>query len=255
MSLRDRVVVITGASSGIGDALARVLATEGCRLGLVARRSDRLHALAAILKRAGTTVEWLPCDVEDRSQVRDVVGILAERLGPVDVMIANAGVFRKTPADTLDVSGCELMVRVNLLGLMYAWAAVLPGMLERKNGHLVAISSLASYKGLPGSAGYCATKAAVNAYAESLRLDLRPRGVQVTTVCPGFVRSEMTAVNRYRMPGLLEADQAARLIVRALARRRAVYNFPWRTTLLVKAARWLPDWLVRRLAPKEPPTS
>jgi short-subunit dehydrogenase len=253
MSLGGKVAVITGASSGIGDALARVLASEGCRVGLLARRTDRLEALANILRHAGRTAEWAACDVTDRDGLRAAIGSLEERLGPTDLLIANAGVFRKTPPETLDVPGCELMVRVNLLGVMYAFEAVLPAMLGRGGGHLVAISSLAAYKGIPGSAGYCATKAAVNAYLESLRLDLRPRGVAVTAVCPGYVRSEMTAANAYRMPALLEADTAARLVVRAIKRRVAVFNFPLRTTLLVKAARWLPDWLVRRLAPKDPP--
>jgi len=136
------------------------------------------------------------------------------------------------------------MTRVNFLGVVFAIEAVLPAMLERRSGHLAAVSSLGAYKGMPGSAGYCATKAAVNTYMEGMRIQLRRRGVAVTTLCPGFIRTPMTAVNTFRMPFLMEPEQAARRIVRALRQRKKVYNFPWRTTMLVKFSQWLPDWLL-----------
>jgi short-subunit dehydrogenase len=119
-------------------------------------------------------------------------------------------------------------------------------MLERRRGHLAAVSSLGAYKGLPGESGYCASKAAVNTFMEGLRIQLRDRGIAVTTICPGFVRTPMTEVNQFSMPWLLEPDQAARKIVRALSRRRKVFNFPWQTTLLMKLTNWLPDWVLER---------
>src|SRR5262249_37898510 len=112
--------------------------------------------------------------------------------------------------------------------------------------HLSAVSSLAAYKGLPGESGYCASKAALNVYMDGLRVQLRHRGIRVTTLCPGFVRTPMTAPNKFHMPWLVEADYAARQMVRALRRRRKVYNFPWQLSLLMKVTRWLPDWLVAR---------
>jgi short-subunit dehydrogenase len=138
------------------------------------------------------------------------------------------------------------MFRVNVLGVVYAIDAVLPDMLRRGRGHLVAVSSIGAYKGLPGESGYCASKAAVNTYMEGLRIHLRDRGIAVTTVCPGFVRTPMTAVNRFHMPWLLDADEAARRIVWAIRRRKKVYNFPWQMSLLTKATRWLPDWMIAR---------
>jgi len=119
-------------------------------------------------------------------------------------------------------------------------------MLGRGRGHLAAVSSLAAYKALPGESGYCASKAAVNFYMEGLRIQLRHRNIAVTTICPGFVRTPMTAVNKFHMPWLLEADEAARRIVQALQRKRKVYNFPWQTTLLMKLSCWLPDWMLAR---------
>ena len=134
------------------------------------------------------------------------------------------------------------MFKVNTLGVVYAIEAVLPEMLQRGKGHLAAVSSLAAYKGLPGESGYCASKAAVNVYMNGLRIQLRTRGINVTTICPGFIKTPMTAVNTFYMPGLMEADQAAALIVRALARKRKVFNFPLVLTRLIKFTRFLPDW-------------
>jgi short-subunit dehydrogenase len=171
---------------------------------------------------------------------------LADILGPVDLLIANAGVGMPTLLDPLNVADVEAMFRVNVLGVVYAIEAVLPAMLQRGRGHLAAISSLGSYKGLPGESAYCASKAAVNVFMEGLRIQLRERGIAVTTVCPGFILTPMTAINEFHMPWLLQPDEAARRIVRALRRRRKVYNFPWQTTLLMKLTAWLPDWIVAR---------
>jgi short-subunit dehydrogenase len=141
----------------------------------------------------------------------------------------------------------ETMMRVNFLGVVYAIEAVLPAMLQRGQGHLAAVSSLAAYRGIAGKSGYCASKAAVNVYLEGLRVQLGNRGIAVTTLCPGFVRTPMTADNRHAMPFLLEADEAARRMVRALERRRKVYNFPWQSALVMWLAARAPDWLLARV--------
>jgi short-subunit dehydrogenase len=191
-------------------------------------------------------------DVGDRGQTSAAFGVIAQHLGPVDLLIANAGVGMPTRLDPLNVADTETMFRVNLLGVVYSIEAVLPDMLRRRTGHLAAVSSLAAYKGMPAESGYCARKAAVNVYMEALRIQLRPYGVAVTTICPGFVRTPMTSVNKFYMPWLMEPDEAARRMVRALSRRRKVYNFPWQTTLLMKLTTWVPDWLLARALPKQP---
>ncbi len=242
-----QVAVITGASSGIGWALARALAAEGARVGLVARRREALERLAAEIARAGGTAAAAPADVGDRPAVVAAVHELAARLGPVDLLVANAGVGAPTRLDPLNVGDIEKMFRVNTLGVVYAFEAVLPEMLRRGRGHLAAVSSLGAYKGLPGESAYCASKAAVITFLEGLRIQLRDRGIAVTTICPGFVRTPMTSVNEFHMPFLLEADEAARRIVRALRRRKKVYNFPWPMALLMRLTRWLPDWAMARV--------
>jgi short-subunit dehydrogenase len=251
MNLTNRVAVITGASSGIGRALAIALSKRGARVGVTARRTELLDDLVRDIRASGGTIEAVSCDITDRQAALAAIRSLAERLGPVDLLIANAGVGETAGADPMNVPLFEQMVRVNLLGVAYAFEAVMDSMLARKSGHLVAISSLAAYKGLPGSAGYCATKAAVLTYCEGLRIELLKRGVAVTCVCPGFIKTEMTAGKNHPMPLLMEADTAAARILRGLRRKPGVYNFPRRMWALMKISRWLPDWLVARLAKKE----
>jgi short-subunit dehydrogenase len=246
MSFANQVAVVTGASSGIGWALARALAAEGARVGLIARRRDQLDALAGEIAAAGGNAAVAAADVGDRDQVRAAVEEVRGRLGPVDLLVANAGVGAPTLLDPMNVGDVEKMMRVNVLGVVYAVEAVLPEMLRRGRGHLAAVSSLAAYKGLPGESGYCATKAAVNAFLEGLRIQLRGRGVAVTTICPGFVKTPMTDINDFQMPWLLQADEAAHCIVGALRRKKAVYNFPWQMALVMKVTAWLPDWVIAR---------
>lgn len=248
----NQVAVVTGASSGIGWALAKTLAGQGCKVGIVARRADKLEALASEIRDAGGSAAYAAADVGDRRQTLAAIQAIIRQLGPADLLIANAGVGMPTKLEPFNVADTEQMFRVNLLGVVYSIEAVLPEMLHRRQGHLAAVSSLAAYKGMPGESGYCSSKAAVNVYMEGLRVPLRAHNIPVTTICPGFVRTPMTAVNQFHMPWLLEADEAARRIVRALARRRKVYNFPWQTTLLMKLATWLPDWLLAKTLPKEP---
>jgi short-subunit dehydrogenase len=242
-----KVAVITGASSGIGWALARTLAAEGCKVGLVARRREQLAELAGQIEKSGGTAAFASADITERSQTVAAIHDLAARLGPVDLLVANAGVGAPTTVEPFNVGDIEKMFYVNVLGVVYSLEAVLPQMLQRRRGHLAAISSLAAYKGLPGESAYTASKAAVNIFMEGLRIQLRSKGIAVTTICPGFVRTPMTEVNEFKMPWLLTAEEAARRIVRALKRKRKVYNFPWQTALIMKLMRWAPDWLLERM--------
>lgn len=240
------VALITGASSGIGLELARRLAREGTKVALVARRKDLLESLAAEIRAEGGTALPLPCDVRERIPMHAAVNNAARDLGPIDLLIANAGVGHVIPADTLDAALFEDTIRTNFLGPVYAVEALLPSMLSRRAGHIVGVSSLAAYRGFPMTHAYCASKSALNAFLEGLRAEISDRGVRVTTVCPGFVRTPMTVKNTGAMPFLLEADEAARRILRAVRAGRRVYNFPWPMAALMALVRLLPSGVLDR---------
>jgi len=238
----DRAALVTGASSGIGWELARQLASGGYAVGLVARREGPLKELQSLITTNGGRAAAASADVGDRAQLDSAFRQIRSQLGPIDLVIANAGVGKATVLDPVNIADVEEMVRINLLGVVYTLSAALPEMLARRMGHLVAISSLAGYRGLPGESAYCASKAAVNAYMDGLRIHLRGTGVTATTVCPGFVKTPMTAnTDPAHMPLLMDAPAAARRIVHAIAARKKVCNFPRRLSMLVKLSRWLPD--------------
>ena len=187
----------------------------------------------------------------DAPAVREAVGRLEAQLGPTDLLIAGAGVGRETSAADFDAEVFAETIRINLTGVANSIAAVLPGMRERRRGHLAALSSLASYRGLPRMAAYCASKAGVNALMDALRVELRTLGIVCTTICPGWVRTPMTAA--LDLPGMrmLTVEDAARRILTALRRRRAFCAFPAGDAWQVRLLRYLPrsaaDWLAHRL--------
>jgi short-subunit dehydrogenase len=243
------VVIVTGASSGIGRALALELASRGCRIGLIARRRARLEALASAIVSSGASAVPAAADVGDRSSLRAAIAEIEGQLGPVDVVVANAGFGAPTHLDPLNTFDVEETFRTNVMGVIYSIEAVLPGMLARRHGHLLAVSSLGAFKGLPGESAYCASKAALNAYMEGLRIALRSKGVVVTTVCPGFIATAMAPM-RAATPFQISAGDAARRIARVIARRRGgVIRFPLPMSLLMSLIARLPDALVAQLVP------
>jgi short-subunit dehydrogenase len=244
----QKVVLITGASSGIGRALALELGKRGARVGLTARRADELSKVAEEVSRAGGQALALPADVRRAGDIDGVAERVREKWGRVDVLVANAGMSTTAAGTHLDAVEAGDVIAVNVIGVVNSVAAVLPDMVKRGDGHLVAISSLASYRGLPKSGAYSASKAAVNTFFESMRLDLRRSGVAVTVIHPGFIRTPMTANRKRKLPFLLEVDDAACRIVKAIERRARDYAFPWQLASLAKVIRHMPGALYDRFA-------
>ena len=189
--IAGKVVVITGASSGLGEATAEHLASLGAALILGARRSDRLDALAARLRAAGARASSVQTDVTQRAQVQRLVDRAIEEHGRVDVMLNNAGLMPSSPLDRLRVDDWDRMVDVNIKGVLYGIAAVLPAMQRQKSGHIVNVSSVAGHKVRAGGAVYAATKHAVRALSEGLRQEVKPYGIRTTIISPGAVATEL----------------------------------------------------------------
>lgn len=243
--MTNKRAILTGASSGIGLELARELAKRGYDLALLARRADQLEALARELP---TRAVAIPCDVIDPGAVRDAVRRGEQELGgPFDLAIANAGVSIPNHASRFSIADAEQVIRVNVLGVMYLYDAVIGGMIERKQGRFVGIASVAGLRGLPTSGPYSASKAAVQAFLEAARIELVPYGVGVTVVNPGFVVTEMTEKNRFHMPFLMKAPRAANIIANGIERGKRVVEFPRRMSLAMRITRLLPDAIYERI--------
>jgi short-subunit dehydrogenase len=239
-------IVITGASSGLGAALAAAYALPGNTLCLSGRDTARLEAVAGTCRSKGANVATAALDVTDRTAIAQWL----QSLGSVDLLIANAGISAGTGGDGESEEQARRIFYVNLYGVLNSIHPLLPNNVKQ----IAIISSLAGLRGQPGAPAYSASKGAVRMYGESLRMELAPKGVGVTVVCPGFIRTPMTAVNKFRMPWLMEADAAAALIKRRLAANPPRIAFPWPLYALVLLISWLPmrwaDAILSRLPKK-----
>ena len=246
----NKVVMITGASSGIGKGLALDLASRGAKLGLLARRENLLDEIVNAVRLRGGKAFAVAADVRDADAMRAAADRIRAELGPIDVLIANAGIGTSSHISQLDPIHAANVISINVLGAANSVAAVVPQMIERRKGHLVAISSLAAYRGLARSAAYCASKAAMSAYFESIRIDLRGTGVGVTIVHPGFIKTPLTAGREAHMPYLMELDDAVKKIVSAIEKGKKSVAFPWQLATVVRAGMLMPtfmyDWIAAR---------
>lgn len=251
---QPRRVFITGASSGIGAAFARFYAAEqGAQLGLVGRNSERLNALASELS-AECAIYTL--DVRDSDGLQRAAQDFMQRFGIPDIVIANAGVSRGTLTEHAEDSAAfRAIMDINVLGMVHTFQPFLAPMRQAGQGSLAGIASVAGLRGLPGAGAYSASKAAAIAYLESLRVELAASGISVTTICPGYIRTPMTAVNPYPMPFLMDVDTAARKMARCIDRRKRYVILPWQMAILGRLMKLLPaavwDWAMKH-APHKP---
>lgn len=239
-----RTILITGASSGIGLALAQAYAKSGATLLLMGRDVARLKAAADACTAAGARVEVSAVPVTDRAAMEaQVLGWDAAH--PIDIVIANAGISG---------AGLHEIMDVNLLGALNTVAPLLPAMKARGRGQVVLVSSMAGFRGLPNAPAYSTSKVALRAWGDALRPLLKPDGITVTTVFPGFVRTPLTDVNTFPMPFLMEADEAARIMLRGIDAKKAAIAFPWQMHLLARLVAALPngvgDWILSK-APRK----
>ena len=249
MIWKNKTIFLTGASSGIGAALALAMAKKGATLALVARREEMLTELAERCKAAGGTARTYPCDVVDPDAVYRAVGSFSDEFGRVDIAIANAGIGGNDDATrSYQPHAVKKVIDINLLGAVNAVHAVLPDMIERQSGHLIAISSLAGFRGLPKSAAYSASKAGMTAFFESVRLDVARYNINVTIIQPGFIRTPLTSGRANKMPFLMELDDAIPHFLHAIEKKKKFAAFPWQLATIVRAGKFMPSWLYDRVA-------
>ncbi len=247
-------VFITGASSGIGEALAVYYAEQGATLGLAARRMDFLNGLN---QRLGSAHACYALDVTDAGALHDAAKDFIARFGAPDIVIANAGVSAGTLTEyEEDLAVFKRVMDTNVFGMAATFAPFIPAMKASKGERrLVGIASVAGIRGLPGAEAYSASKAAAISYLESLRLEMRPYGIRVVTIAPGYIETPMTAINPYRMPFLLPVEKAVQRFAAAITRGASYTVIPWQMGVVAKLLRLLPNCLYDRLfanAPKKP---
>lgn len=255
MSSSPRVIVITGASSGLGEALAKNYAQRGITLGLLGRDQQKLDTLAQFCRARGTDVITASIDVCNPQAMK----IWLEDFHvqhPIDLIIANAGISGGTANGVESSEQTRRIMDVNVGGVMNTVLPVIPLMQMRRSGHIALISSVAGLRGLPSAPAYSTSKAAVKAWGEGLRGELAPHGIGVTVVCPGFIRTPMTAVNPFPMPFMLEAEDAATRIRSGIAKNKSRIMFPWQIALPLVLLSYLPpiisDWIAARMPGKPP---
>ena len=238
-------VFLTGASSGIGEAMARLYATRGATLGLVARRREFLENLKSSLS---TTVETYACDVRDAAAMRAAGAAFTAKHGTPDLVIGNAGVsYGNITTNEKDVEIFREILEINVLGLVNTFHPFAADMRKRGSGTLAGIASVAGFRGLPGATAYSASKAGAISYLEGLRVEMRPKGVRVVTVCPGFIATPMTAKNPYPMPFIIEAEDAARRIVRVIDSSKSFAVIPWQMAIVGRLLKLLPIGVFDRM--------
>lgn len=245
--MTPRSVFITGASSGLGRGLSLHYARAGATVHAVARRKAELQSL--VEEAPEGRVRAVVLDVTDSEKLVDAIRAAeAASGGALDLVIANAGVGGTNSARKMDWTAVKKTFEVNTAAAAITIAAALPAMVARRAGHVVAVSSLAAFRGMPGHAAYCGSKAALHVFMESVRVDLRGTGVRATTILPGFVKTAMTAKNRFRMPFLMELDEAVALMARGIERGKPIIAYPLPMAAMVRSLGALPRSIYEPLA-------
>ena len=252
MNFKNSVILLTGASSGIGYQLAIDLAKEGAQLALLSRRTDLLQSLAAELGDK-TKIKYYRCDVTLKNEVIEIISKIKKDFGKIDIAILNSGVGFRSSVLEYRSDDAEKTFNTNVLGAVYCIEQLLPDFISEKRGVIVGVSSLGDGKGFPKSGFYSASKAAFTIILESLRIELKKYNVKVITVKPGFIKTPMTDKNEFKMPYLMSVKKGSRIILDGLKKDKRIIEFPWQTTFGAKILRMMPTKWFESLASKDPP--
>jgi short-subunit dehydrogenase len=240
IDLQGTCVWLTGASSGIGEALAYELARRGARVALTARRKELLDEIVGNIKQSGGEAFSFPGDVLNLDEMKALVDSIEKTIAPIDIAIPNAGTHLFTKPEQFDSSEYLSIMQLNFGGVLHCLEAIIPRMLQRGGGHIAPVASLAGYRGLPRAAAYGASKSALIHFLESIRFQLKPKGITVTIVNPGFVKTPLTDKNDFYMPFLISPEKAARIICNGIERGKRVVAFPIPLSWIVGLGKFLP---------------
>lgn len=241
MRYDNQVVLITGAAGAIGKQLALQFAQRGASLALIDLAEEPLQQLGKELNN--TRHDFIACDITQREAMHVAINKLETNLGPIDVVIANAGIALNNPIKGFDATTFTKQVTVNLIGTANTLEPIIPGFIERRRGHIVGLSSLASYRGLPHMAGYCASKAGVSAFMDSLRVELKQYNICCTTICPSYIRSQMNAMLGVPTPGILTPEDAVNRMMPGIEKKKPHIAFPFVNHTLLAMSQLFPTWL------------
>ncbi|MFC2103303.1 SDR family NAD(P)-dependent oxidoreductase [Bacteroidota bacterium] len=251
MNFNRKVILITGASTGIGKELSILLAKEDCSLVLIARRGNLLKELEEELKELNKNILTITCDVSNPGEVKTAIDKTKNRFGRIDIAILNAAIGCKTSIEEFETTKAKNVFDINVFGILNFVEELGPDFIKRKEGMIVGVSSLADSKGWKGSGFYCASKAAVSILLDNLRLELKVHNVKVITVKPGFVETPMTSKNKFDMPFLMSAEKAAGIIYKGIQKKKRIIQFPLPTVLAYKLSRIVPDFLIEYFSENE----
>lgn len=246
-----KIVFITGASSGIGEYVAYEYAKQGATIGLAARRKELLEKVSAKCEELGGKTIICETDVTNQSATKMVIDDFISKSGGIDIVIANAGISGKIELDNGNSAEINRMLSTNILGVTNTVIPVLPTMLKQQSGRVVVVSSIAGFRGLPGRSGYSASKAAVRFMANSWRSSFAKDGISFTTICPGFINTDMTNKHKYHMPFLMDVDVFAKKMVNAIEKKKKTYIVPWQWRFVVPLIKAVPEWLLTYVASKK----
>jgi short-subunit dehydrogenase len=241
LELKNKNIILTGASSGIGYELAKQLAKEGANLALLARRKNVIDSLAEEIEKHNSKIITIQCDVSNKASVHSAFNEAKVNFGEIDMVILNAGTSERVDIINFDVSKADEIYGVNTLGLIYCVKEVLQDFIQRKEGWIVGVSSLSDVRGFPRSSLYCSSKAASSIFLESIRIELKKYNIKIITVKPGFVKTPMTDKNEFYMPFLINVEKAAKIILKGIKKEKRIISFPLPIVLATKVLKILPD--------------
>jgi short-subunit dehydrogenase len=234
---KQKTAIITGASEGIGAAFSKLLIKKGWKVFGISRSSSKLKAMSKSFQSNKQSFKYFSCDVQDFKKLKSI----AKEIEAPDLLFLNAGIYSPVNASEINLDLYKKHININYLGVLNSYEAFLPGLISKQNGHIIIMSSVSGWIGLPKAAAYGPTKAALRSFAQSARYDLNPKGIKVQLCSPGFVETQATSINDFYMPGLMNVNEAANLIFKHMGSNKFEFSFPLSFSLFMKIFSYLPD--------------